>query len=191
MATELLLRSVALVVAMSHSVLLKTAEKFVAAFSTELAKGQRVDQASLPASGPCTATPIEASATASASPASLIGLCLCSTRRRTTPQLFTAIPAPQTTEDIKVVLRKRLGEVPLEPVDTGFEGRSRDLLALERLRRQERWALVRGQGGEGKTALAAELARWLVRFQQVKRAAYVSVELCSHGAPCSMPRAAS
>jgi len=38
---------------------------------------------------------------------------------------------------------------------------------------------VRGQGGEGKTALAAELARWLVRSQQVKRAAFVSVELCS------------
>jgi len=39
---------------------------------------------------------------------------------------------------------------------------------------------VRGQGGEGKTALAAELARWLVRSQQVRRAAFVSVELCSH-----------
>jgi tetratricopeptide (TPR) repeat protein len=46
--------------------------------------------------------------------------------------------------------------------------------------RQERWAVVRGQGGEGKTALAAELARWLVRSQQVRRAAFVSVELCSH-----------
>jgi len=70
--------------------------------------------------------------------------------------------------------------VPPEPVDTGFVGRSRDLLALERLLRQERWAVVRGQGGEGKTALAAELARWLVRSQQVRRAAFVSVELCSH-----------
>jgi hypothetical protein len=65
-------------------------------------------------------------------------------------------------------------------VDTGFVGRSRDLLALERLLRQERWAVIRGQGGEGKTALAAELARWLVRSQQVERAAFVSVELCSH-----------
>jgi tetratricopeptide (TPR) repeat protein len=77
-------------------------------------------------------------------------------------------------------LRARLGEVPPEPAETGFVGRSRDLLALERLLRQERWAVVRGQGGEGKTALAAELARWLVRSQQVKRAAFVSVELCSH-----------
>jgi tetratricopeptide (TPR) repeat protein len=96
------------------------------------------------------------------------------------PQLFTATPAPQTKEDLGARLRARLGAVPPEPVDTGFVGRSRDLLALERLLRQERWAVVRGQGGEGKTALAAELARWLVRSQQLKRAAFVSVELCSH-----------
>jgi tetratricopeptide (TPR) repeat protein len=70
--------------------------------------------------------------------------------------------------------------VPSEPADTGFVGRSRDLLALERLLRLERWAVLRGQGGEGKTALAAELARWLVRSQQLRRAAFVSVELCSH-----------
>jgi tetratricopeptide (TPR) repeat protein len=97
------------------------------------------------------------------------------------PQLFTATPAPQTREDLRSLLRARLGEVPSEPVETGFVGRSIDLLALERLLRQERWAVVRGQGGEGKTALAAELARWLVRSQQLRRAAFVSVELCSQG----------
>ena len=36
--------------------------------------------------------------------------------------------------------------------------------------------MVRGQGGEGKTALAAEFARWMVRSHQVRRAAFVSVE---------------
>jgi tetratricopeptide (TPR) repeat protein len=95
------------------------------------------------------------------------------------PQLFTATPAPQTREDEGARLRAKLGELPPEPAESGFVGRSRELLALERLLRQERWAVLRGQGGEGKTALAAELARWLVRSQQVKRAAFVSVELCS------------
>ena len=38
----------------------------------------------------------------------------------------------------------------------------------------------RGQGGEGKTALAAELARWLVRSHQMRRAAFVSVETHGH-----------
>ena len=42
--------------------------------------------------------------------------------------------------------------------------------------------MVRGQGGEGKTALAAEFARWLVRSQQMRRAAFVSVETHSHAA---------
>ena len=39
--------------------------------------------------------------------------------------------------------------------------------------------MIRGQGGEGKTALAAEFARWMVRSQQIRRAAFVSVE--THG----------
>ena len=42
--------------------------------------------------------------------------------------------------------------------------------------------MIRGQGGEGKTALAAEFARWLVRSQQMRRAAFVSVETHSHAA---------
>jgi tetratricopeptide (TPR) repeat protein len=50
------------------------------------------------------------------------------------------------------------------------------LLALQRLLREERYAVVRGQGGEGKTALAAEFARWMVRSQQMRRAAFASVE---------------
>ena len=49
---------------------------------------------------------------------------------------------------------------------------------LQRLLRSgDRYAVVRGQGGEGKTALAAELARWLVRSGQWHRAAFVSVLL--------------
>jgi len=63
--------------------------------------------------------------------------------------------------------------------ETGFIGRSRELLALQRLLRHEPFAVVRGQGGEGKTTLAAEFARWMVRSQQVRRAAFVSVE--THG----------
>ena len=48
--------------------------------------------------------------------------------------------------------------------------------------RGARYAVVHGQGGEGKTSLAAEFARWLVRSQQMRRAAFVSVETHSHAA---------
>ncbi|MGH8565554.1 MAG: NB-ARC domain-containing protein, partial [Gammaproteobacteria bacterium] len=95
------------------------------------------------------------------------------------PQLFRETLAKQTQEDFQTGLKNRLGDLPDTP-ETGFIGRSRELLALERLLRVERYVVVRGQGGEGKTALAAELARWMVRSHQVRRAAFVSVETHSN-----------
>ena len=57
------------------------------------------------------------------------------------------------------------------------------LLGLERLleqavdaQRNDGYAVIRGSGGMGKTALAVELARWLVRSGRFGRAAFVSVE---------------
>jgi len=179
-ATELLQRGVASVVAMSHSVLVETARRFVASFYAELAKGQRVGQAMLAGQRALHSDPSRGQRYGIGELKLADWFVPVLYQEKDDPQLFTATPAPQTKEDLRARLRARLGEVPPEPVDTGFVGRSRDLLALERLLRQERWVVVRGQGGEGKTALAAELARWLVRSQQLKRAAFVSVELCSH-----------
>ena len=100
-------------------------------------------------------------------------------QEREDPQLFRSTPAPQTQEDLRTILASRLGELPRVP-ETGFIGRSRELLALQRLLWHERYSVVCGQGGEGKTTLAAEFARWMVRSQQVRRAAFVSVETHSH-----------
>ena len=50
------------------------------------------------------------------------------------------------------------------------------LLHLERLLELENYAVIRGSGGMGKTALAVELVRWLVRSGRFERAAFVSVE---------------
>jgi tetratricopeptide (TPR) repeat protein len=179
-ASELLQRGVASVVAMSHSVLVETARRFVAAFYAELARGQRVGQAMLAGQRALHSDPSRGQRYGIGELTLADWFVPVLYQEKDDPQLFTATPAPQTKEDLRSRLRARLGAVPPEPADTGFVGRSRDLLALERLLRQERWAVVRGQGGEGKTALAAELARWLVRSQQVRRAAFVSVELCSH-----------
>ena len=180
-ASELLQRGVTSVVAMSHSVLVETAKRFVKAFYGELAKGQRVGQAMLAGQQLLHSEPSRGERYGIGALTLADWFVPVLYQEENDPQLFTAIPAPKTTEDLQARLRSRLGEVPPEPVNTGFVGRSRDLLALERLLRQERWAVVRGQGGEGKTALAAELARWLVRSQQVQRAAFVSVEVNSHG----------
>jgi tetratricopeptide (TPR) repeat protein len=179
-ASDLLQRGVASVVAMSHSVLVETARRFVAAFYAELAKGQRVGQAMLAGQRALHSDPSRGQRYGIGELTLADWFVPVLYQEKDDPQLFTATPAPQTKEDLRSRLRARLGAVPPEPAETGFVGRSRDLLALERLLRQERWAVVRGQGGEGKTALAAELARWLVRSQQLRRAAFVSVELCSH-----------
>jgi tetratricopeptide (TPR) repeat protein len=179
-ASELLQRGVASVVAMSHSVLVETARRFVAAFYAELAKGQRVGQAMLAGQRALHSDPNRGQRYGIGELKLADWFVPVLYQEQDDPQLFTATPAPQTQEDLRSRQRARLGAVPPEPVETGFVGRSRDLLALERLLRQERWAVVLGQGGEGKTALAAELARWLVRSQQLRRAAFVSVELCSH-----------
>jgi tetratricopeptide (TPR) repeat protein len=176
-ASELLQKGVASVVAMSHSVLVETARRFVASFYAELAKGQRVGQAMLAGQRALHSDPSRGQRYGIGELTLADWFVPVLYQEKDDSQLFTATPAPQTKEDLRSRLRARLGAVPPEPVDTGFVGRSRDLLALERLLRQERWAVVRGQGGEGKTALAAELARWLVRSQQLRRAAFVSVEL--------------
>ncbi len=179
-ASDLLQRGVASVVAMSHSVLVETARRFVASFYAELTRGQRVGQAMLAGQRALHSDPSRGQRYGIGELTLADWFVPVLYQEQDDPQLFTATPAPQTREDLRSRLRARLGEVPPEPVETGFVGRSRDLLALERLLRQERWAVVRGQGGEGKTALAAELARWLARSQQLRRAAFVSVELCSH-----------
>jgi tetratricopeptide (TPR) repeat protein len=178
-ATELLQRGVASVVAMSHSVLVETARRFVAAFYAELARGQRVGQAMLAGQRALHGDPSRGQRYGIGALTLADWFVPVLYQEQDDPQLFAATPASQTREDQESRLRARLGAVPPEPVDSGFVGRSIDLLALERLLRRQRWAVVRGQGGEGKTALAAELARWLVRSQQVRRAAFVSVELCS------------
>jgi tetratricopeptide (TPR) repeat protein len=161
-------------------VLVETARRFVAAFYAELARGQRVGQAMLAGQRALHSDPSRGQRYGIGELRLADWFVPVLYQEKDDPQLFTATPAPQTKEDLRSRLRARLGAVPPEPAETGFVGRSRDLLALERLLRQERWAVVRGQGGEGKTALAAELARWLVRSQQLRRAAFVSVELCSH-----------
>jgi tetratricopeptide (TPR) repeat protein len=178
-ASDLLQRGVASVVAMSHSVLVETARRFVQTFYAALARGGRVGDAMLEG---------QRALNDDKSRGRIFGVGELKLhdwfvpvlfQEKEDPQLFHNTPAPQTQEDLRTILGSRLGELPPVP-DTGFIGRSRELLALQRLLRDARYAVVRGQGGEGKTALAAEFARWLVRSQQMRRAAFVSVETHSN-----------
>jgi tetratricopeptide (TPR) repeat protein len=58
----------------------------------------------------------------------------------------------------------------------GFTGRARELWELGRLLRKRRIVVLHGFGGEGKTALASEAARWLTRTGAFERAIFLSFE---------------
>jgi tetratricopeptide (TPR) repeat protein len=201
-ASELLKVGVASVVAMSHSVLVETACRFVEAFYQALAAGKRVGDAMLAGQRRLKDDTFRGRIFGAGALRLEDWFVPVLFQEKEDPQLFVTAPAKQTVADFRAALAARLGELPPAP-ETGFIGRSRELLALQRLllspspsaaaggegalRRSEgvrgvRYAVIRGQGGEGKTALAAEFARWMVRSQQMRRAAFVSVETHNHAA---------
>lgn len=177
-ASELLKTGVSSVVAMSHSVLVETSRRFVEAFYRALSRGARVGGAMLAGQRELKDNPVRGRVFGGGDYSLQDWFVPVLFQDRDDPQLFQQTPAPQTLEDWRARLTKRLGALP-PPPEQGFIGRSRELLALERLLAEHRYAVLRGQGGEGKTALAAEFARWRVRSRQTRRAAFVSVE--SHG----------
>jgi tetratricopeptide (TPR) repeat protein len=177
-ASELLKVGVASVVAMSHSVLVETARRFVEAFYDSLADGARVGDAMLHGQRALKDDTFRGRIFGAGELRIEDWFVPVLFQEKDDPQLFRTTTTLQTREDLNTALKARLGELPAEP-ETGFIGRSRELLALQRLLRQDgntRYAVVRGQGGEGKTALAAEFARWMVRSQQIRRAVFVSLE---------------
>jgi tetratricopeptide (TPR) repeat protein len=174
-ASALLKVGVASVVAMSHSVLVETSGRFVRAFYEALVAGKRVGDAMLAGQRRLKDDSLRER---------IFGMnefrlddwfVPVLYQAKDDPQLFKPNPTQQTREDCKASLSSCMGNFPRKP-ESGFVGRSRELLALQRLLTIERYAIVRGQGGEGKTALAAEFGRWMIRSHQIRRAAFVSVD---------------
>src|SRR5262249_17325276 len=96
------------------------------------------------------------------------------------PRLITRLPSEQARQLQERQRRLSLRSLPPAPPHT-FIGRSRELLKSERLLMKQapaehRYAVLRGVGGQGKTTLAIEAARWLVRTGRFRRAAFVSLE---------------
>jgi hypothetical protein len=167
---------------MSHSVLVETARRFVESFYDALARGARVGDAMLHGQRTLKDDTFRGRIFGAGELRLEDWFVPVLFQEKDDPQLFRTTTTQQTQEDLKAALEARFGELPREP-ETGFIGRSRELLALQRLLRHDgkgRYAVVRGQGGEGKTALAAEFARWMVRSHQTRRAAFVSVETHSN-----------
>ncbi|HEV3468406.1 MAG TPA: TIR domain-containing protein [Pyrinomonadaceae bacterium] len=174
-AARLLEEGVTSVVAMSHSVLVETARRFVGAFYRELARGRRVGGAMIAGQQELHRDSHRGQMLGAGELRLQDWFVPVLYQEEHDPQLVSKL-LPEQVQQLQGVGRSlSLGELP-EPPAHHFIGRSHELLALERLLHSEPWAVIRGQGGEGKTTLAAELARWLVRTGRFGRAAFVSLE---------------
>ncbi|MEO1393287.1 MAG: tetratricopeptide repeat protein [Cyanobacteria bacterium J06634_5] len=177
-AAKLLEEGVASVVAMSHSVLVETARRFVEPFYRALASGKRVGDAMLAGQVALYDDAYRFKIMGAGELRLQDWFVPVLYQEKADPQLFDVRPgeaAARLAEERRTV---QFGALPA--AKHGFVGRSRMLLHLERLLGQERYAVIRGSGGMGKTALAVELARWLVRSGRLgsgyRRAVFVSVE---------------
>lgn len=174
-AAKLLEEGVGSVVAMSHSVLVETARRFVERFYTSLAEGQRVGDAMLAGQAELYDDPYRFKIMGAGNLALQDWFVPVLYQEKDDPQLFTVAVGEAADRLGRQRRQVQLGQLPAPP-EHQFVGRSRQLLHLERLLQQEPYAVVRGSGGLGKTALTTELARWLVRSGRFGRAAFVSVE---------------
>ena len=169
-AGTLIQNGIPAVVAMSHSVLVETARRFVIDFYKSLVTGKTVSQAV--ASG-------QRALKKDAYRFKIFGAGSLHLQDWFVPvlfqnrdvHLFKGIDQIQQPEPVA----NKTANLPPDPEHT-FIGRSRELLALERLLSLKSWAALIGTGGEGKTTIAVEFARWLVRSQRMDRAVFVSVE---------------
>ncbi len=174
-AAKLLEQGVGSVAAMSHTVLVETARRFVAAFYQGLAEGGRVGDAMLAGQAELYGDRFRGKVMGAGKLEMEDWFVPVLFQEADDPQLFTVRPGEAAARLGKERRELQLGKLP-EPPAHHFVGRSRMLLHLERLLEQENYAVIRGSGGMGKTALATELSRWLVRCRRFQRAAFVSVE---------------
>ena len=176
-AATLLHHGVASVVAMSHTVLVETTRRFVTAFYEQLAEGRPVGEAMSAGRRELKKNSFRFKIFGAGKLELQDWFVPVLYQEKEDVQLLTGIRSQRIQEIDQKALAGRMGALPDEPSHC-FVGRSQELLILERLLAQEevKYAVVLGQGGEGKTTLAAELARWLVRTGRFKRAVFVCME---------------
>ena len=176
-AAKLLEEGVTSVVAMTHSVLVETARRFVEAFYKELAQGARVGTAMLAGQNALINDTYRGKVMGAGDLHLQDWFVPVLYQEEQDPQLLTVLPSKQVQQIQTQQRELRLGALPAAPPHQ-FIGRSRELLAMERLLLNPgvNYAVVIGTDGSGKTALAVELARWLVRTGRFRRTAFVSLE---------------
>jgi hypothetical protein len=151
-AAALLNEGVASVVAMSHSVLVETARRFVKPFYTAIVMGSRVGDAMLKGRL-ALKNDTRRGKVFGAGPLHLEDWFVpVLFQEMDDVQLFQQIPSEHIQETDRKERDARMGKLPPTP-PYSFVGRSRELLRLERLLHERNYAVICGQGGEGKTVV--------------------------------------
>jgi hypothetical protein len=148
-AARLLTEGVTSVVAMTHSVLVETSRRFVQGFYAELARGARVGTAMLAGQQALFADTLRGRILGAGELRLQDWFVPVLYQEEQDPQVITKIPPQVVLELAAKDRRLSLGDLP-DPPPHHFQGRSRELLALERLLYFQPWAVVRGTGGQGK-----------------------------------------
>jgi hypothetical protein len=128
---------------MSHSVLVETARRFVQAFYEALAEGARIGQAMLAGQQALYGDPYRGKIMGAGDLHLRDWFVPVLYQEEHDPQLITAL-LPQAVRQLQAQQRRlSLGALP-EPPPHHFQGRSRELLALERLLYDHPYGVVRG-----------------------------------------------
>jgi len=186
-AGGLLQSGIPAVVAMSHSVLVETSRQFVTVFYDRLVSADRVGTAMLAGQralardkqrGHRYVPPAEPGGPVRREALRLDDWFVPVLYQHRDDAPVLGEPASKDlAENYEELRRLRRAGIPDAPSHS-FVGRSRELLAAERLLLEQgrSWVLLQGEGGEGKTTLAAELARWWVDSGRIDKAVFASVE---------------
>ena len=180
-AGTLLQGGAASVAAMSHTVLVETARRFVGPFYKALLQGERVGQAMLAGQ-----RALHDDANRGRGFGGELTLqdwfVPVLFQEETDPQLVRQVPAQRVREEFEKQhtlaprCRARAASPPLRGPEPGAAGR-RAAAAASRSRRPSAASSFSGaRGAKGKTALACELARWLAASRRFQRAAFASLE---------------
>lgn len=171
-ATRLLEAGVGGVLSMSHSVLVVTAARFMASFYQALVRGatvsRAVDDARRTLVQDTRRFAHAPSPTAAEESITLHDWFLPVLYQQRADAAPFAGASPVTDHPSPVTLPAAFtnpnapGGLPAAPLH-GFHGRAGELLRLERLLADHAVVVLHGYGGQGKTALASEAARWLHR----------------------------
>jgi tetratricopeptide (TPR) repeat protein len=174
-ATKLLEEGAASVVTTQPCLPVETARRFFTAFYQELAYGACVGAAMLAGQRALIGDPHRGKIPGAGDLPLQDWFVLTLYQEEQDRELVTGLPPEQARRLQNERRQPNLGALP-DPPAHGFIGRSRELLKLERLLRRRPYAVVRARGGEGKTTLAVELARWLAHTRCFRRSAFVRLE---------------